>query len=174
MDIDALFKGMKEATVYGRGNFMSEGEYEVLIKKVKVQASEKKRGEVFFVTEFTLDKIFNTVKPEKHVVGSTGTWLPKFSQQSTFGNVKELMFAILGRNPADVPEAETETHELATAMATAACGSENGKATLKAKHQIEDINMLIEGARVRLTCVQVKTREGGDFTRYQWGPAPNG
>jgi hypothetical protein len=172
MDIDSLFKGMREAAVYGRGNYMSEGEYRVRVTGVKCQASQKKRGETFFVCEFEVAEIFASKEPEKHRVGSSGTWLPKFSQASTFGNIKELMFAILGVRGSDVPESAVEQHELATALATAACGSENGKAALKEKFKIDDVNAIVEGAEVLLTCVQTKTREGNDFTRYQWGPVP--
>lgn len=173
MDIDALFDGMQKAAVFGRGNYMGEGEYKVAIKSLKVQASQKKRGETFFVCEFELVTVYKTNDPEKHRVGTSGTWLPKFSQQSTFGNIKELMFAILGRRGSDVPDSETEAHELATAMATASCGSENGKATLKQERfGIDDIGALVQGTEVLLTCVQTKTKEGGDFTRYQWAPVP--
>lgn len=172
MDIDSLFEGMQKAAVFGRGNYMAEGEYKVAVRSMKVQASQKKRGETFFVCEFDVVEIFKTKDPEKHRPGTAGTWLPKFSQQSTFGNIKELMFAILGLRGSDVPDSATDQHELATALATAACGSENGKAILKQKHQIDDVVALVSGAEVLLVCVQTKTKEGGDFTRYQWAPVP--
>lgn len=176
MDIDALFKGMQSAPVYNRGNWMSEGEYEVAIKSIKAQASTKKRGETFFACEFRVVKVFRTMAPEKNRVDSSGTWLPNFKLQSTFGNIKQLMFAILGVNGADVPETDVDQHELATLLAMAGCGSENGIAGLRQEKfglgADVEVNDLIAGTHVRLTTVQIKTKEGADYTRHDWAPVP--
>lgn len=167
-NIDQLFAGMQDAKVFGHGNFMQAGSYKVRIKTVKAQPSAKVRGETFFVCEFEIVESSNL----NHGLGTVGTWLPKFSQQSTFGNIKELMFAILGMHGANVPDSDKSSHELATALAAAACGSDNWKSVLKAKHNIDDVAELVDGAEVLLTCAQIKTRANTDFTRYQWAPVP--
>lgn len=137
---------------------MQDGEYRVAIRSMRVEASQKKRGETIFVCAFDAPT-------------GRGEWRPRFSQASTFGNIKELMFALLGRRGADVPDDAAEEHRFATAMATAACGSENGKATLE-RFGIADVGTFVADAEVMLTRATLTTREGGTFTRHQWAPVP--
>ncbi len=163
-DVDSLFTGMAAAPVFGRGTFMSKGNYVVEI--VKVFTKKTFKGADVLICEF---KILESNTPE-HLPGSSGSWVPKFATPNTFGNIKELIFAIFGKSAKDVP-ASSDEHVLAATVARAACGSDTAKAELKSKYQIDNVDEIVIGARVTLACEPIKTKTGGDFTRYDWGPA---
>lgn len=161
-DIDVLFKGMKDAPMFGRGNYMGEGLY--LVELTKLFVKSRFKGGNVFIAEFTIVESNNA----KHAVGSTGSWCPKIELPNTFGDIKSLMFAALGINPKDVPAEAADLHAQASLLARAACGSESAIAELKAAG-VDDPSVV--GRRVRLECVQTKTRENKDFTRYTFSPA---
>lgn len=174
MNIEQIFKGMRDQPVFGRGTYINEtGDFVVEIRKLLAKASEQKRGETFFICEFSIVESDN----EKHPAGASRSWTSKFSQQSTFGNIKELMFAAIGKHGTDVPLTD-DAHELVSALATAACSEQNGAdvpsalATLKkfGINGMEGVSDLLVGTHVRLRTVQTKTRAGGDFTRHVWAP----
>lgn len=162
-NVDDLFKGMKTAKMFGRGNYMGEGDYVVEVTKCFTKKSFK--GPVLFICEFTIVTSDN----EKHKPGSTGTWAPKIDLQNTFGDIKSLMFSACGTDPKDVKDEDEEAHASATLLARAACGSETAIAELKAQG-FDSVPIL--GSRVKLECRQIKTRANTDFTRYSWSPAP--
>lgn len=162
MDIDQLFSGMKDAPMFGRGNYMGEGLY--LVELTKVFVKPRFKGGTVFIAEFTILESTN----EKHKAGTTGSWCPKIELPNTFGDIKSLVFAALGIAPKDVTKDQLDLHAQATLLARAACGSESAIAELKAAG-VE--NHSIVGNRVRLECTQTKTREQKDFTRYTWSPA---
>lgn len=165
MDIDQLFKGMKDAPMFGRGVYMAEGVYEVEITNIFVKPRFK--GGNVFVTEFKILESNN----EKHKPGTTGSWVPKIELPNTFGDVKSLMFAATGTDPKTVKAEDAALHAQASMLARAACGSESAKAELK-QAGLDDPSIV--GCRVRLECTQTKTKAGGDFTRYAWAPAEEG
>lgn len=164
-DIDALFGGMQNAPIFGRGNYMKEGNYLVQITNIFVKPRFK--GGNVFVAEF---KVLESDNPEQKVGGS-GSWVPKIETPNTFGDIKSLMFAATGTDPKHVKNEDSKAHGEATRMAKAACGSESAKAEL-AKEGIED-GFLI-GLKVKLECNVVKTKAGTDFTRYTWSPVDAG
>jgi len=168
MDIDSLFAGMKEAPMFGRGNYMAEGVYEVDIAKLSLKPSFK--GPIVLICEF----IVKESSSPRHVVGSTGSWVSKIQGKaaaSTFADAKCLALAAMSQVNAD-PEAQA----LAALLVTATCGSEGAKAELKALG-VDKAEDLLIGKRVHLECLQVKTApsvalpQGGDFTRYTWSPS---
>ncbi len=159
MDIDALFKGMQDAPMFGRGNYMAEGIF--LIEITNVFVKERWKGGNVFVCEF---RILES-NSDKHKFGTTGSWVPKIEQPNTFGDIKSLMFALSGVEPKSVKKEDVALHTNAAAMARAACGSDAAKKELG----VED--GFLNGTRVRLETTAVKTKEGKDFTRYTWSPA---
>jgi len=178
MDIESLFSGMKEAPVFGRGSYITEsGDFVVELDKILVKTSQKKLGETFFICEFKILESTSASNP----VGASRSWTAKFSQRNTFGNIKELMFAVLGKVGKDVPETDKDSHELVTALSTAACSTDGGKdvpsamATLKRLagiESIEEVHAIVTGSKLLLRTVQTKTQAGGDYTRHIWAPVP--
>lgn len=168
MDIDELFSGMEKAEIFGRGNYMGEGAYDITLKSFGVK--KRFKGGTVFIAEFTIDTSTNP----KHAAGTTGSWVPKLELPNTFGDIKSLMFACLGLEPLRVPAGDP-LHAQATLLARAACGSEPARKELAALKDDDGqplgltAEMLI-GSRVHLECVQTKTREGKDFTRYTFSP----
>jgi len=175
MDIDALFGDMAKAPVYGRGNQAAVGDYLVEIKAMKVKASEKKKGQVNFICEYDIIQVFSTKDPEKMRPGVSGAWIGNFTQAPLFGNIKELMFAILGKKGSAVPESDVSAHRLVTLMATSACdGPRTSRATadLRTEFGIDDVNAIVKGARVLLSTVDIELKDKSEFTRHTWSPTP--
>lgn len=166
-DIDALFSGMQNAPMFGRGNYMGEGLYKVEIQKVFVK--KRFKGGNVFICEFKILESNN----EKHKVGTTGSWCPKLELPNTFGDIKSLMFSATGTNPKDVKAEDESAHRQATLLARAACGSEAAQKELEAELKAVGIDSdgSVVGAVVALECVQTKTKENKDFTRYTWSTA---
>ena len=160
MDIDTLFKGMKDAPMFGKGTYMGEGVYVVELTNLFVK--QRWKGGNVFVAEFKVVESNN----EKHKPGSSGSWVPKIENPNTFGDIKSLVFAALGIPPSVAKDNEA-LHAQASMLARAVCGSEAAKAELKAAG-VEDYSLV--GRQVRLECVQTKTKEQKDFTRYTWAP----
>jgi hypothetical protein len=162
-DIDKLFEGMGKAPMFGRGNYMAEGLYVVELTNVFVKPRFK--GGNVFIAEFKILESNN----DKHKVGTSGSWCPKLELPNTFGDIKSLVFASTGTDPKSVKAEDVEAHNDATLLARAACGSDSAKKELEAKG-IKGEAASIVGARVRLECIQTKTKENKDFTRYTWSP----
>ena len=167
-NIDELFAPMKEAPVTGRGNYMSAGVYEVSINKVFQKDAFS--GNKLFICEFTVEESNN----DAHKPGTTGTWAPKLNgvaATSTFGDIKCLLFACMGKNGRDVPASDKDSHAFVAVLARAICGSETAKKELKALGVEEDAASLVIGTRVKLECAQTRTKAGHPFTRHTWSPA---
>jgi hypothetical protein len=167
MDIDKLFDGMAKAEIFGRGNYMSEGLYIVETKNLFVKDGFKGKS---FVAEFTIVESNN----EKHAVGTSGSWVLKFTWPATFGHITKFVTALLGYDPnqkanQDDPKIRKQV-ELVT---RAACGSDAAKKELGPDGYEEG---MLNGIRLRLECSMQKTApkpgkpEGGDFTSYAWSP----
>lgn len=154
---------MKDAPIFGKGNYMGEGVYRVELTAVFVKPRWK--GGNVFVAEF---KILESSNP-KHAAGSTGSWVPKIETPNTFGDIKSLMFAALGINPKSVAPDDEKAHNQASLLAKAACGSDSAKKELSTLGFAEE-DASVVGCIVGLECVQVKTKANTDFTRYTWSP----
>ena len=150
---------MQAAQIFGRGNYMKEGNYTVEITNVFVKPRFK--GGNVFVAEF---RILESDNPEQKA-GGTGSWVPKIENPNTFGDIKSLMFACAGIDAKTVKNDDVKQHEQATLLAKAACGSEAAKKAL----DVED--GFLVGTKVRLECTGITTKAGTPFTRYGWSPA---
>lgn len=166
--IDQLFKGMADAPMFGRGNYLGEGMFEIELKKLFVKTQTFK-GVALFICEFTILESSNP----KHAPGSTGSWATKLALPNAFGDIKSLIFAAIGREPKDVPAEDRDAHEFATLLASAVCGSASAAAKLKdMPYDLpEGAESLLIGQRVHLETQMVKTKTGGDFTRHNFSPA---
>ncbi len=159
-DIEQMFSGMQAAPIFGRGNYMKEGNYTVKITNVFVKPRFK--GGNVFVAEF---EILESNNPEQKT-GGTGSWVPKIETPNTFGDIKSLMFACCGVDGKTIKNEDTKSHEQATLLAKAACGSEAAKTALNVQ------DGFLVGKQVRLECTMITTKAGTPFTRYTWSPVP--
>lgn len=158
-DIEQMFSGMQAAPIFGRGNYMKEGNYLVEITNIFVKPRFK--GGNVFVAEFRILESDNVDQK----AGGTGSWVPKIETPNTFGDIKSLMFACSGVDGKTVKNEDTGKHAQATLLAKAACGSEAAKTTLGVQ------DGFLVGSKVRLECVQITTKAGTPFTRYTWSPS---
>lgn len=86
-----IFKGLRDAKVFERGVFLSEGGYRLRVLKCLLKHT-RKSGDAYIV-EFEVVKSSN----EKHPVGSKATWFQKMTDPDVaFGALKLFMYAMLG------------------------------------------------------------------------------
>lgn len=162
-NIDQLFSGMAKADINSSGTYMGEGLYVVETKNlfVKTGRNPAKPGDSF-ICEFTILASNNP----NHAIGSTGSYVLKFSNPYSMGNIVELVMAILGyQNTKDNQSNATIRNEV-DLVTRAACGSDTAKTALGADYAE---GMLI-GTRLRLECTKKPTVKGGEFTVHKWAP----
>lgn len=164
MDIDKLFEGMAKADVNGRGNYMKEGIYTVEMKNIFVKkgTNPKKPGDSFIV-EFTILESNNAA----HVVGTSGSWVLKFSWPATFGHITKFVMALLGEDPGIKANIDNpELRETVARYTRAVCGSDLAKKELGADWE----DGIFNGAQLKVECSAQTTSSGGPFTAFAWSP----
>lgn len=163
MSVADYFTGMDTAKANGGGQYMKgEGKYLVTIKRLFVNDGHKGR---FFIAEFTIDASPNSLDP----VGSTRSWaVPLTGERAkySFGDIKNLVFAITGQDPkaAGSPEENPGLHSEATKFVMAACDPAYAK-----KNNLDPTLLLDE--KVILETNAKPTKKGGTFTTHTWSPA---
>jgi hypothetical protein len=167
MDIDQLYAGMAKAEIFGRGNYMGDGLYVVETKNIFVKEGFKGRS---FICEFTVIESNNA----EHAPGTSGSWVLKFENKFTFGNITRLVMALLGyANTKENQQNEAIRLEVER-VARAVSGSDKAKAELGADYT----EGMLVGLRVKLECSKVKTAPnaknpvGGEYTAHDWSPLP--
>jgi hypothetical protein len=165
IDIDVLFKGMKEAPMGRPKTYLDYGKYLVELTEMFVKNSEKD-GLPVFICRFTILESNNP----KHPPNSEGSWTLKGKPlQYGQGDIKALVLAILGVDPRTVKEGDAENH-LASLLFRWILGSESAKAEVAAMpEQTRPDPDFYVGTRVRLE-TKPKSPEK-PFTRHFWTPA---
>lgn len=168
MSIESYFAPMTNArSMAGGQHLKGEGKFVVLMKKMWVNDGHKGR---FFIAEFEVEESSSPSDP----VGSTRSWaVPMTGERAaySFGDIKNLIFALTGREPRDCgsPEEQPALHAEATALVTAACDPAYAK-----KHGIDSTELI--GLSVRLETRSKATKpspqkpQGGTFTQHLWSP----
>ncbi len=173
MNIDALFGNMAKADINGSGTYMGEGLYVVEIKTIFVKEGRNpaKPGDSF-ICEFTVLESSNA----NHAPGSSGSYVLKFSNPYTLGNIAELVIALLGYENSKENQKNSDIREQADVVVRATCGSDKGKAELAELRAAlgEDYGTLT-GKKLRLECVKKPTlpkngKPAGEFTVHKWSP----
>lgn len=141
-----MFKGVGSASVSQTGVYFIPGNYVVTIKKVFTMRSRKKDD--LFIVEAVIDQ--SNVPERPH--GSKASWVVNFKNDAALGNIKGFIAAVNGIDPSDEKAVNEQVDE-------DTC-----------EYVVGDDNPL-EGKQVNLTCVNIKTKAGGDFTLHQWSPA---
>ena len=139
----SLFDGIKQTQVYGSGNYISAGTYELEVHEVSTFESSQHPGRFYFCVES--DVLAST--SENHKVGERITWLVNMQQPSSLSNCLGFALALnADATASDIDEATMES----------ICGFEQPA----------------RGLRVKAFANNVKTRTGGDFTKVSWETLP--
>ncbi len=166
-DIDSIFSGMATAEIHGRGNWMGAGLYVVETKNIFVKkgTNPKKPGDSFIVEFLVLES-----NNPAHAVGTSGTWVLKFTWPATFGHITKFVLALLGHDPSVKANIDNpKLRELAALYTRATCGSEVAQKALGVEYEKD----MFVGIPLKLECsVQLATEAGkSDFTSFSWAPA---
>ena len=162
-NIDQLFSGMAKADINSSGTYMGDGVYEIETKSlfVKVGRNPAKPGDSF-ICEFTIVKSNNPA----HAVGSTGSYVLKFSNPYAMGNIVELVMAILGYQNTKDNQSNPAIRKEVDLVTRASCGSDTAKGELGADYAPD----MLTGVRLHLECAKKPTLKGGEFTVHKWSP----
>lgn len=121
------------------------GQYKVKLLAVKMIVSRKKDD--LFIVECEILESNNPDRP----VGSKASQVINLKQDAAMGNIKGFLAAANGIHPGDTARVDAEIDEDVSEYAVS---SDNPLA----------------GTILNLSCVNVKTRAGGDFTLHHWDP----
>jgi len=163
---NSLFAGLRDAKTFERGTWLKEGSYEVRVKRAIFKKTRAK-GDAF-ILEFTIEKSdyeekkrkaiaafggapFSMAELEKTLPNQAGTsasWYQSLKDIDIgFGALKAFAASILGQKPDD-PE-----------FIEAVEGFMDGVVNQGA----------INGMRLPVEVVMVKTKADGDFSLHKWG-----
>lgn len=146
---NALFKGMKDAQVFERGNWMQpDCLYDLEIKRTFIKDTLK-IGPCFIVEFLVLKSTC-----DKHPPGSKVTWLQKLTNKNVaFGALKLFTYPVLDAEyPKDKKFITEEIDPQLEEFLTEACETNNWA-----------------GRKVRCQTVGTKTKEKNeDFTQHNW------
>ena len=168
MGVESYFRGMDSAKSMSGGQyFKGEGKFLVTTKRMFVNDGHKGK---FFIAEFDVKESTSAIDP----VGSTRSWaVPLEGERAkySFGDIKNLVFALTGQNPKDVgdPSENPKLHQEVTQLVMAACDPEYAK-----KNKIDPLDLI--GADVALETFLKATKPkpgqttGGTFTVHSWAP----
>lgn len=143
------FKGVSSAKVSAGGVYFLAGLYGVKVKRVHMITSRKK--EDLFIVECVILTSNNDLRKP----GTTCSWVVKMSQDAALGNIKGFMAAINGIDPNDDGAIEEQIGDDLEELCETAVSDDN---------PLEDENIDLE-------VVNIKTREGNDFSLHKWKPA---
>lgn len=167
--VESYFSGMSNAKAMSGGQyFKGEGKFKLRTKRFFVNDGHKGK---FFIAEFEVLESSTTTDPK----GATRSWavpLEGSRAKYSFGDIKNLVFAICGQNPKDVgdPSENPKLHQEATQQVMAACDAEYAK-----KNNVDPTDLIDQEVSLETFLKATKPKEGqtqgGTFTVHNWGPA---
>ncbi len=170
-DMDKLFEGMANADIYGKGSWMSEGNYVVTLKNIEVTQGRNPRKastykKALLIVEF---EIAETNRADKHPVGAKRSTVLNSGSDYFFADVSKLMMSLLGYDPSKKEnQSNPEVRGAAESFAAAQCGS------AKARAELGDLftEGMFVGKRLGLECTSdAPTPENPNpFTNMFWSP----
>lgn len=163
---------MGKAPLNFGGKYIQPGTHMVKITEVRPKIDGFKGNSVIFGFEF------ESSTNEAHEAGSSASIAfnlsdPKYKAEY-FGEMKKIILASLGRDPATIKASDTNAHAQAETLARAACGSATAIAELKAVN-IDGERFLI-GRRLTIEtwlkdCRKTDKNPEGKFTKHNYKPA---
>ena len=166
MTTSNLFAGLRDARTFDRGTWLKAGRYEVRVKRAifkKTRAKgdayilefviekstyeddKKKAITAFGTTPFDMKELEETLPNQ---IGTTGSWYQSLRDVDIgFGSLKSFAANILGQKPED-PEFIEAVEGFLNAVVN---------------------DDAINGMRIPVEVVTVKTKDGTDFSLHRWG-----
>ena len=170
MDLDTIFGSMEKASVSDKGTFFNGGLY--LNELISIEYRDGYKGKSC-IAKFKVLESNN----EEDEVGSTRTWIVKLDNPKTkdqaMGDIKGLIFALLGINPRQVgsPDKNPNAHKQASDIFRASIDEDFAAKLEKPAPKLVGRKCALE-ATVVSTAPSKDRPEGGKFTRHAWTPAP--
>lgn len=147
-----VFDGLRNATVFERGAFLTPGIYDLTIERCLVKQT-RKSGDGFIV-EFAID---TSSGEGANAAGSKASWFQKLSDKNVaFGAIKEFVYAAMGFDYAK--DKERIAKEI------------DPKIEEIMQEAISDKNPM-RGLKIRCQVNMKKTLKGGDFSVHTWSPS---
>lgn len=159
IDIDKLFDGMAKAEIFGKGNYLEEGLYVLESKNFFVKEGHKGTS---FVSEFTVVESNNAAHP----AGSTASWVINFDNDYIFGNISELVIALLGQENTRENQVDAAFRDEVELITRAVCGSKKAQEALGGNYS----EGMLNGIRVKVETKKKATQKGGEYTAHKWSP----
>lgn len=172
-DLDDIFKDMANSKGGSSSTFFTQGVFGVALKGVEWIPDGYKGTSCKF--HFT---VVTSSNEAEHAIGATRTWILKLDKKEqrerTMADIKALIFALLGFNPRDLknPETNPGAHQQATMLFKALIDP----SFAAANNLVEKAaGMIGRECVAEIEVVATKPRDGkpaGQFTRHVFGPTP--
>lgn len=168
MGIESYFSGMTNAKAMGGGQYF-KGAGKFKLRSKRMFTNDGHRGK-FYIAEFEVLESSSAEDP----VGATRSWaVPLEGERAkySFGDIKNLIFALTGQNPKDVgdPSTNQKLHQEATQLVMAACDAEFAK-----KNNIDPTLLIDQEVALETFLKATKPKpgqtQGGTFTVHAWAP----
>jgi hypothetical protein len=149
------YAGIKDAKANAGGMYFlankggQPANYAVKVLRCVDMVSRKKDD--LFIVECEITKSDCPERP----VGMKPSWVVNLKQDAALGNIKGFIAAANDIDPSDSAAVDEAVDEEAVEMAVGT-------------------DQPLAGTELNLTCLMIKTREGGDFTLHKWYPAGQG
>lgn len=147
------WKRIKDAQVFGRGQYLKPGKYKLRLLKMFTIRTRKK-GAALIVDFEVLESDNSEIKE-----GSTRNWYQGLADEDiAFPSIKEFMLRLFGYEDGDdeVEDFEEKLDELMDV-----CGDDHWK-------NEEDEDHPLHGKTIAVECYMKQTNKGNDFTVHNW------
>lgn len=147
------WKRIKDAQVYGRGNYLKPGNYKLRLLKMFTITTRKKKDAL--IVDFEVLESDNPDIKE----GGTRNWFQDLSDEDiAFPAIKDMMLRLFGFEDGDdgIEEFEDQLDDLMEV-----CADDKWK-------NEEDEEHPLHGKTIAVECFMKETRSGKDFTVHNW------
>lgn len=147
-----VFAGLKDAKISETGSYLTDGTYKLRVERI-VYKQTRSKGYAY-IAEFN---VLESSNPE-HPVGSKRTWFQSMNDKEiAFPAIQKFAAAALGVNP--FRDKELFEKEILPNIEELV------------ENSISDAGDIFKGKDVNCEVEQVKTKKGGDFSRYDFSAA---
>jgi hypothetical protein len=145
-----LFDNIGNASIGQGGNYLKSG-HNYLLEVNKCLTKQGRKGDLFFIAEFTIHESDDTTNPP----GFTASWTCNFKHDAALGNVLWFLGAV---NGIDIKDEARLKNEITSQVAEFAVSAQNPLA----------------GRMVEVEVHEVKTKAGTPFSKHLWKPTTRG
>lgn len=148
------WKNLKNANIFGKGNYLPPGNYKLKLLKMFSKGTRNK-GEALIV-DFEVVESDNDKVP----VGQKRNWYQGLQDQDVaFPAIKEFLLSLLAIDQDDEEEMGRFEDKIEALMEE--CGDEKWEKKDESQHPLN-------GRTIAVECFMKKTQKGSDFTVHKW------